>query len=302
LSVETFASVVVPTRNRAALLGDCLHSLRGQDYPKHRYEIVVVDDGSTDATEQVVLSAARDGRGAPIRLIRQPPRGVNAARNRGIRHANGSLVCFVDDDVDTPVGWLKALVRGADQYPQAHVFVGRILLRIEGRTPKVCGRETALWEAYQLDLGEGDCEIDDMWGGNLALRRSAISLAGPFDASLPYGGSDTEWVVRYLRAGGRVMYLGDALVWHRRTTDALRLSSLARQQFQQGRGRAFSERASGKGRTSTAQDVEELVRGIGHAVKRLCASGLLRSAYSSGRLWGRLSLPYRRVRGTSRRA
>ena len=101
-------TVVVPTSGRAGYLEVTLDSLSGQRTATP-HEVIVVDDGSTDATAEV---AERLG----VRAVRHAERrGLNAARNTGLREARGELIAFVDDDVFVPPGWLAALVEGAER-------------------------------------------------------------------------------------------------------------------------------------------------------------------------------------------
>jgi len=88
-------TVVVPAYNRAAMINDCVRSVQAQTYP--RWELIVVDDGSRDGTPEVVARLAQED--PRIRLIRQPRNGgAQAARNAGIRNANGEWVAFLDSD------------------------------------------------------------------------------------------------------------------------------------------------------------------------------------------------------------
>src|SRR4051812_29409850 len=119
-------TVVVPTSGRAGYLEVTLESLRAQS-AAIPHELLVVDDGSSDATREV---AERFG----ARVIRHGEgRGLTGARNTGPRGATAGLVAFVDDDVLVPAGWLDALVEGAARHPDADAFGGPIRARFEGR-------------------------------------------------------------------------------------------------------------------------------------------------------------------------
>ncbi|HKP21738.1 MAG TPA: glycosyltransferase family A protein, partial [Thermoleophilaceae bacterium] len=121
-------TVVVPTSGRAGYLEVTLESLRDQS-SAIPHEVLVVDDGASDATGEV---AERLG----ARVVRhEERRGLNAARNTGVREAAGELVAFVDDDVFAPPGWLEALAEGASRHPEAEAFGGPIRARFEGRAP-----------------------------------------------------------------------------------------------------------------------------------------------------------------------
>src|SRR4051794_7301273 len=148
-------SVVVPTRGRAGYLGVTLDSLQSQD-PAIPHEVLVVDDGSTDGTRELL-----ERREVPhLRL--DPPRGLNAARNTGVEATKGDLVAFLDDDVDVRDGWLRALVEGAERPPDADAFGGPIRARLEGPAPRGCGREDP--PLTTLDLGPEDRACELVWG------------------------------------------------------------------------------------------------------------------------------------------
>src|SRR5947207_3356937 len=216
--MNELVSVVVPTWNRAALLRDALASLVSQNYPRERYEIIVVDDGSTDATSAVAQDYAETHSLPRVQYVCQTHAGLNAARNAGIAAAKGHLICFVDDDVEAPRGWLRAIARGAAGHPYAGCLGGPIHLRIEGRHPRLCGTEE-LGET-ELDLGPDDQTGPLLWGANMAVRRSALDTVGLFREDLPIYGDEEEWERRLFASGGTTAYIADAWLWHRRTEAA----------------------------------------------------------------------------------
>ena len=122
-------SVVLPTRGRAPYLEVVLDTLERQDAPVP-YELLVVDDGSTDGTRSLLQR-----RKVPS-LRFDPPRGLNAARNAGVANTSGDLIAFIDDDVALPRVWLRGIVEGAERHPEADAFGGPIRARFEGRTPQ----------------------------------------------------------------------------------------------------------------------------------------------------------------------
>jgi glucosyl-dolichyl phosphate glucuronosyltransferase len=228
--VGTFVSIVVPTRNRADKLRVCLESLLAQDFPADRYEIVIVDDGSTDRTEDVVNRLIDAGTRVPLTLVRQSPQGPNTARNAGFEVARGDPVCFVDDDVAVPTTWLSTMAEGFGAYPDAPAFAGRVRPRLEHPRRRDCPRHPLV---SRLDLGERDLKIPGAVGAAMAIRRNTMASVGPFDPWTT-GGDDSEWFDRLSRAGGHLMYLGRATVWHRRTRADLRLSTILRSSFHRG--------------------------------------------------------------------
>jgi glycosyltransferase involved in cell wall biosynthesis len=271
---EPALSVVVPTRNRAGYLEVVLDSLSRQDaaFP---YEVIVVDDGSTDATAQIADRA-------DVRVVRhERSRGLNAGRNSGIDAARAALIAFVDDDVRVPPGWASALQEGAERHDGAEAFGGPIRASLEGPAPRFCGRESAPFTT--LDLGPEDCAVDFVWGANFAVRRSAIERIGPFDADLPIYGDEEEWLMRLRADGGWIAYVADAWLEHRRAGDDARLRALARAEYHRGRASRRNDRRKGTELT-LARELRNLAGAGWHTARRRCPQGLIMGAHSTGRI------------------
>ena len=267
-------SVVIPTRNRAGYLEVALASLGAQDGSGPE-EVLVVDDGSTDATREVT------GRAGATHVPLAPPGGLNAARNTGVRESGGALVAFVDDDIWAPPGWLSALAEGAVRHPGADAFGGPIRARLEGRAPRGCGRERP--PITTLDLGEEDRDAEMVWGANFAIRREAFERYGPFDERLASHGDEEEWLMALRAAGGRIVYLAGAGLDHRRAGDDARLRSLARAAYH--RGRAARRTDARRGSPPSAARELRNVAGCGwHTLRRACPQGIIMGAHSAGRL------------------
>lgn len=273
VSAEPAVSVVVPTRNRAAYLEVALDSILSQDLDEP-FEVVVADDGSSDESAAV---AERHG----AHVVRLPrPSGPNAARNRGIATARGALVVLVDDDVAAPPGWLRALRDGSRRHPDADVFGGPIRARFDGPAPRGCGREDP--PITTLDLGVSDRYADAVWSANMALRRATWERVGPFPEEAALGGDEEHWLAAVRRAGGRIVYLADAVIEHRRAGNDARLRALARAAY--GRGRSVRAWDVHQGRPPSLARELRVLAGCGwHTVARRCPQGVIMGAHSLGR-------------------
>jgi glycosyltransferase involved in cell wall biosynthesis len=268
-------TVVVPTSGRAGYLEVTLDSLSSQRTATP-HEVIVVDDGSVDATPAV---AERYG----ARAVRHGERrGLNAARNTGLREASGELIAFVDDDVYVPPGWLEALVEGAERHPDADAFGGPIRARFEGHAPRGCGREDP--PITTLDLGPADVEAEMVWGANFAVRRSAVERFGEFDESFDRGhGDEEEWLLALRSAGGRIVYLADAGLDHRRAAGDSGLRSLARAAYHRGRGARSSDLRRGTA-PGVGRELRDIAGAGWHTVRRACPQGVIMGAHAAGRL------------------
>jgi glycosyltransferase involved in cell wall biosynthesis len=268
------SSVIVPTHNRMEMLGDCLRSLLALDHPCGAYEVIVVDAGSTDATAGTVARIAARAGGLRLEYVRSHSRDANTARNLGIAAARGDLLVLVDDDVIAPPAWLTSVVDGAREWPEAGCVGGPVRPLLSGSAPRTC----AMHEPAGLffDRGEAAIEVDELWGGNMAIRRDALTLVGGFRPGLPVA-QEWEWEQRLLAAGGGLVYLPDAWLWHRRERSELRLSSMMREHFVRGYV---------KGRLGQPVTIPGALRAsagnLRHAATQRCTRGLTESARSLG--------------------
>jgi len=207
-------AIIVPTRGRAEYLDVALGSIAPQATALGA-EVVVVDDGPDSRTHAVA-----DRHGARY-LAHDAPRGLNVARNTGIRATAADLLVYVDDDVEVWPGWLQALTGAAIACDgDVGVFTGPIRPRFEGHQLRACGREGPPITFF--DAGPVDADVERAWGANMALRRSAIERVGRFDTSLVNGGDEEEWQARWRAAGGRIRYVAAAGVDHRRASSPAR--------------------------------------------------------------------------------
>lgn len=216
------ATVVVCTRDRPDDLARCLPHLARM--AKNGTQVLIVDNCPSDGrTRQLVVEYSG------ICYIHEPRPGLNVARNRGLRAAQGEVVAFLDDDAIPDAGWLDSLLANfAD--PMVAVVTG-ITLPLELETPAQQwfektnsfgrGYVRRVFETGTTSvLGSGQTGA----GVNMAIRREAVSEIGFFDEALDGGtptmsGGDQEFFSRALARGFRIVYEPAALVWHRHRRD-----------------------------------------------------------------------------------
>lgn len=242
-------SVVFCTYNRCAMLQEALNSFLQVPVPQGvPVEVLVVDNGSDDATRDVVARLACPS-GTTLRYAYEPARGLSNARNRGLREASGAILAFVDDDVLFDAGWLGALVRAFDANPGAGCLGGRTRLAFETQAP----RWLTPYLSSVYGVGVNDDEARPMrfpehpYGLNMAFRRWVFDRVGDFSTKLGrvgatlLSGEETELFARVHEAGIDTIYSPDVVVWHRVPQSRARLSWLLRRHYWGGVSRAVTD-------------------------------------------------------------
>ncbi|WP_372785081.1 glycosyltransferase [Phenylobacterium sp.] len=219
-------TVIICTRNRAARLRNVLQSLTELKQPPGlRWEVVVVDNGSSDNTQEVALSF-RDR--LSIRVIREEQAGLSNARNRGVAEARGAYICWTDDDLVLDENWLAAYAAAFKRHPEAAIFGGRITPVLEAPTPRWFARFADEWPLTTLlakrDFGDdiiplGFADNAVPWGANFAVRTAEQRLA-PYEPGLGVSplqkrlGEESEVIFRIIESGGVGWWVPDSKVQH----------------------------------------------------------------------------------------
>ena len=212
-------SVLIATRNRARILRDVLETLCHLQHPSSGWELIVVDNGSSDDTAQVIASFANR---LPLRPAHERELGKNRALNSGLELVNGDLVVFTDDDTFPCMGWLVQLRKAADTQPTYSMFGGPIVARWEAPPPHWV-RWIEPGPVYTLtdpSLEEGPINPWRIFGPNMAIRASVFQSGPRFDPSIgPCGsnypmGGETELVTRLGRLGHKAWHVKGAAVEH----------------------------------------------------------------------------------------
>lgn len=195
-------SVIVVTCNECDRLSDCLRSLEDQSFPPIETEIIVIDDGSTDGTADVVRDLFRG-----VRVISKANEGADISRNRGIAESEGRWIVFIDSDCVAPRGWLETLVGVLEKNPSA-VVGGRVIHR-GPFLRRVVG--IADFGEYQGLIRR---VVRCLPTCNLGLARSSLGEVR-FDPRLADAGGDTLFTETLRRGGATLIYEPEVAVEHR---------------------------------------------------------------------------------------
>lgn len=226
-------AVVVPTLNRREKLKNCLESLLKQDYPRYLYEIIVVDDGSSDGTAEMIkeLLVSRHN----IRYLYQPNKGPAAARNLGIRQSRADIVAFTDNDCVLSSSWIRDMLVAHKAYPEAAAIGG--ITKVNAANIKSAVSQFLSDGAIETDIF-GTKEVIFFPTCNVSFKRRYISDEA-FNELFPYpAGEDLEFFWRIFKKGRRFIYKRDIEVFHNCHPD---LSSFLRQAYLYGRGNYLAQ-------------------------------------------------------------
>jgi glycosyltransferase involved in cell wall biosynthesis len=181
-------SAVIPTRNRATFVERCLQSLCSQTLDPARYEIIMVDNGSTDNTAEIVSAFAARNPDYKIILVSEPQAGVARARNLGFRKAHGALIAMGDDDATMPPDWLERYITRFAEFGEDVVLIGGEVIpdwqapRPDWLTPRMMGILSAASE-----IGSQPRFVEppqNVFEGNCCYRRRALECVGGFPVEL----------------------------------------------------------------------------------------------------------------------
>lgn len=215
-SMETpTISIAIPTYNRAGMLRKVMESLIHQKTGGgFSYEVLVIDDASTDETREVVLETSKSSP-VPIRYVLGQGKGYTYALNSAVAEYQGEWLGFLDDDELAEPDWLRNLYSFAKE-ADAHIMGGRCALEILG------GEGMALGPVYRSMLGElpfygneRECRTKFLpGGGNMLVRREVFDSIGDFDRTILTGGCDRDFILRAGAAGFRVGRTPEAVIRH----------------------------------------------------------------------------------------
>jgi GT2 family glycosyltransferase len=217
-------SVVVCSYNGAATLEECLDSLTALEYPN--YEVILVDDGSTDQTPQIAAQFPA------VRYLPQANLGLSAARNAGARAATGEIVAYTDSDCVADPAWLQYLVQAMEDQGVDAIGGPNVPPASDNWVAKCVAASPGGPSHVMFD----DNLAEHVPGCNMAFRRDKLLALGGFDPQFRQAGDDVDICWRWWDAGLRIGYAPSALVWHHRRST---VGAYVRQQKGYGRSEAM---------------------------------------------------------------
>jgi len=187
-------SLVIPAYNEEEYLPLCLESIKKQDYTE-QYEVIVVDNASTDDTARIALDWG-------AKVVYESKRSPACARQKGVEAATGEIIAFIDADSQAPACWLSTIVSRFVREPETVAISGPYAYCDAGRIAKIASYAGSfiniiIDQLFRKAFNKGGA----IWGCNFAVRRSALLEIGGFDTSIRFYGEEYELSLRLKRAG-----------------------------------------------------------------------------------------------------
>lgn len=197
-----FISIIIPTYNRKDLLKKCMISLANQTYPKDRFEVIIVDDGSTDGTEKIITNYINI---LKVKYLKEKNQGPAIARNRGSTVAKGEIIGFLDDDVVVNKHWIENVIKYFEQHDIGGVEGKVLAYKNDPITPFTHVVENLSGSRYLT------C--------NIFYRKRIFEEVGGFDEkfthpSIPHIREDTDIALSVLGKGYKILFAPDVIAYH----------------------------------------------------------------------------------------
>ena len=216
-------SIIVCTYNRDKYLYGALQCIAENGYPTDAYEIVLVNNMSTDNTESECQRFQNDYPTVDFRYFVETQQGLSFARNRGIKESHGEFLLFLDDDSYIQPNYLINLQHQLEAFPNADAFGGKIDPVFEsGEPPKWLSKWNYSWVSA-IDMGDKVCPFEGKAfpiGANMGISKAMLSKIGVFNTELGrskknlMGGEEKDLFERIRQQGGNIYYFPDVVVQH----------------------------------------------------------------------------------------
>jgi glycosyltransferase involved in cell wall biosynthesis len=215
-------SVIICTYNRKKYIYDVLKSIAENTFPYENYELLVIDNNSSDGTAQECNRFHADFSTVVYRYFVEKQQGLSHARNRGIAEAAGDITVFMDDDATAELDYLEKMLLFFERTPDAAACGGRIYPHFESRRPRWMSH-FLLSLTSSIDLGNKVKVFTHRQfpvGANMAVRSSLFAKYGLFNPDLGRkgnsmdGAEEKDFFYRLMLAKERIYYVPDAIVHH----------------------------------------------------------------------------------------
>lgn len=240
-------SIIIPTYNRAKMLGLTIESFVGQNYSKDKYEIIIADNNSTDNTKEIIEKWIEKSP-VPIKYLFEPRQGVHYARNNAAHHAKGEILYYTDDDMIADKNLLSEIIKPFMMDEKIATVTGRILPKWEIPPPKwildycINGFLSLNDPNEDFIISKCDCNI---YSCHQAIKRNVLFEAGGFNpentAGEWIGDGETGLNIKIKDLGYKFAYNGESIIYHMIPPSRMTQKYLNKRRANQGNCDSYTE-------------------------------------------------------------
>jgi len=262
-------SVVICTYNRDKFIGTVLICLAAQTLSKNEYEIVIVDNNSTDETAEISKNFIQNYPEVNARYVLETNRGLSFARNRGIAEAQSPVITYLDDDAEPVPGYLNEIVSFFETHPDAMGAGGKVIPKYaEGKEPDWMNKYLYGFVGY-TDFGEHTKQFDKAMkyptGCNMTYKKALLEQSGGFNNQLTFRSDDKHIFYEVSKLTDKIFYLPKALVYHNIDDERLQFSSFKKLFLKTGNEEKIRVRTE-QGQTGVIKKLAEYCFKLGASV------------------------------------
>ena len=222
---EPSISVIICTYNRDKFIGEALNCLAKQTLPAGNFEIIVVDNRSTDNTASIAKKFIADHPELQARYVMEPNKGLSFARNRGIQEARASIVTYIDDDAEVTPHFLESIVSFLQANSSVVGVGGKVIPKYsESGEPKWISKYLNGFVG-RMDFGDRPKQFDSKMkyptGCNMTYTKEILQKAGGFNNELTFRSDDKYIFHQVTKISDNVYYVPEALLYHNIDNDRL---------------------------------------------------------------------------------
>jgi len=219
-------SLVICTYNRDTYLPDALESVKNQSFDKNQFELIIVDNHSTDSTENISRKFISQNNSLNIKYCFEGQKGLSFARNRGVAEANGSLITYIDDDVILSPSFLQEIALFFDSHKDAVGVGGKVIPKYENDQEPEWMNKYLNGFVGKVDHGNHVIQYNDQMkypaGCNMTYQKQILLKAGGFNNQLTFRSDDKYIFYEVKKISDQIYYVPGAWLYH--NIDAHRLT------------------------------------------------------------------------------
>ncbi|MCK9561383.1 MAG: glycosyltransferase [Bacteroidales bacterium] len=261
MSSSIVLSVVICSYNRANYIRKALESIKNQSYDYNAYELIVVNNNSTDNTEEICADFESKKGNLQYVYAVEKKQGLSCARNKGIQLAGGKYISFIDDDAIAKENYVEQIIWAFETYTNFEALGGKVLPIYPNNTEPLWMSKYLNGLVAKVDMGDAVSQFTNKYpvGCNMAFHKKIFDEIGMFNEELTFRNDDKYIFLQIKKAGKKILYIPTIVVHHNIDAERIQYKNLIKLCYAIG----YSERV----RLQHHSFIEKMIKGIEYTIK-----------------------------------